>query len=401
MPDGSALSAVLSCFLGRQVDGGGLLGTDDEVGLVLGFHDVVHGAEEAVGVGREVDAGGFGLEVEHGADEGGVLMREAVVFLTRPGRGLDVVDGGEVAAPGHFAGDLDELGVLHHHGVDDAEEGLVGGEESRAAGEGVPLHEALALVLRENLDDAAAVLHGVFVPLEVALRVVENSVELVGFELVGGEESEGLGVLLEQFVEELAGCLHAAFIDALLDTELLPVDRLQGRVWVICSLCLAEPLLCLGKDSSEGFDRLALIVQELANLVAGKPSIESLELLLISAGLGQRDLVGVEGSFNDLTLHLLGTSPALGGSENNHGPSRLHDRLVVLSRSLLDLLDLGHSPFQRALQVVINVLEVLHNTHLITVATEQARNLLVVHASKDGTLRDLEAVDMQNGDDGT
>lgn len=62
------------------------------------------GGEEGVRVGRQVDASGGGFEVENSADKGGVLVREAVVLLTGPGAGFDVVDRGDVLAPGGFTG---------------------------------------------------------------------------------------------------------------------------------------------------------------------------------------------------------------------------------------------------------------------------------------------------------
>lgn len=62
------------------------------------------GGEEGVCVRREVDAGGVRFEVEDGANEGGILMREAVVLLTGPGACFDVIDRGDVFAPGSFTG---------------------------------------------------------------------------------------------------------------------------------------------------------------------------------------------------------------------------------------------------------------------------------------------------------
>jgi hypothetical protein len=42
---------------------------------------VVEGREEGVGVWREVDTRGLGFEVQDGADERWILVRETVVFL--------------------------------------------------------------------------------------------------------------------------------------------------------------------------------------------------------------------------------------------------------------------------------------------------------------------------------
>ena len=87
---------------------------------------------------------------------------------------------------------LDELAVLHHHGVDDAEEGLVRGEETGTASEGVALEHTLAGVLGEDLDHTTALGAGGNIPLEVATGVAEGSIELVGDKLIGGEDAEGV-----------------------------------------------------------------------------------------------------------------------------------------------------------------------------------------------------------------
>ena len=89
---------------------------------------------------------------------------------------------------------LDELAVLHHHGVDDAEERLVAREEPRPARERVALEHALAGVFREDLNDASALAAGRDVPLEVAADVTEDGIELVRHKLVGGEDTERLRI---------------------------------------------------------------------------------------------------------------------------------------------------------------------------------------------------------------
>ena len=63
-----------------------------------------HRAQEAVGVRWEVDTSRLRLEVENGTNEGGVLVRETVVLLSRPGRGLEVVERTARMTPGSLAG---------------------------------------------------------------------------------------------------------------------------------------------------------------------------------------------------------------------------------------------------------------------------------------------------------
>lgn len=82
---------VCVCFLGGEPYRCGLFGSDHEVGVVAGTEHVCDGGETAVSVRGEVDACCGGLKVEDCTDEGGVLVRVAVVFLSRPGAGFEVV----------------------------------------------------------------------------------------------------------------------------------------------------------------------------------------------------------------------------------------------------------------------------------------------------------------------
>jgi len=60
---------------------------------------MVHCGQESVCIRRQVDPSGGGLELEHGADEGWVLVGEAIVLLAGPGAGFDVVDTANGAMP--------------------------------------------------------------------------------------------------------------------------------------------------------------------------------------------------------------------------------------------------------------------------------------------------------------
>lgn len=138
-----------------------------------------HSREEAIRIGRQVDSRELRLQVQHRTNERRILVTETVMLLPRPRRGLDVVETPDRLPPFGLTGHLDELAVLDHHGLDDTQEGFVGGEEARATGEGVALHEALAGVFGEDLDDATATRGGRRVPLEVATAGVKDGVELI------------------------------------------------------------------------------------------------------------------------------------------------------------------------------------------------------------------------------
>jgi hypothetical protein len=65
---------------------------------------MVQGGQECVGVWRQVHSGSVRLQVEDCANERGVLMAEAIVLLSGPGTGLDIVDAADIPSPGGFLG---------------------------------------------------------------------------------------------------------------------------------------------------------------------------------------------------------------------------------------------------------------------------------------------------------
>lgn len=87
----------------------------------------------------------------------------------------------------------------------------------------------------------------------------------------------------------------------------------------------------------------------------------------------------------------------LGRAHDEHGPPRLHLRLSA-ARVLLDLVYLAERPLQARGHVLVDVLEVLDEAHLVAVAGEERRELLVVHRAVDRALRDLESVDVHDRD---
>ena len=131
-----------------------LLVADDDVDVVGALQAVVGDRQQAVDVGRQIDAGDLGALVDHHVEEAGVLMGEAVVILAPDGGGDEQVERGDSARARAALGDVQPLGVLVEHRVDDVDEGLVGGEEAVAAGEQVAFQPAFQRVLGEHLHHA-------------------------------------------------------------------------------------------------------------------------------------------------------------------------------------------------------------------------------------------------------
>lgn len=70
-------------------------------------------------------------------------MGEAIVLLSSPRAGFDVVDAADIFAPSGLPSHLVEFAVLDHHSMHYAEEALIRGEEAGPSSQGVTLKEAL------------------------------------------------------------------------------------------------------------------------------------------------------------------------------------------------------------------------------------------------------------------
>src|SRR5262245_8564636 len=110
-------------------------------------------------------------------------MAETVVVLPPDVRRQEIVKGSDRPAPGNMLADLEPLGVLVEHRVDEVDEGLVAVEEAVPAGEQVAFQPALALVLAEHFHDPAigreVIIAGEDVAGEAALRDLEDVVPAV------------------------------------------------------------------------------------------------------------------------------------------------------------------------------------------------------------------------------
>ena len=92
-----------------------------------------------VSIWREVDTSGVSLEVKDSANERRILVRKSVVLLTGPGGGLEVVERSVRRSEVGLLGHLDELGVLDHHRLCNADEGLIRWEQGNTSSHRVTL----------------------------------------------------------------------------------------------------------------------------------------------------------------------------------------------------------------------------------------------------------------------
>jgi hypothetical protein len=147
VPDSQAAGGVQRGGVHVQPGGCGLFAGHDYVDVVVAAQAVVRHGQQVVGVRRRVHPDAFGLLVHDVVDEAGVLVGRPVVVLAPHVRGEQVVQRRDRLAPTQVPGDLQPLGVLVEHRVDDVYERLVAGEQAVPAGEEVDLQPALAGVL--------------------------------------------------------------------------------------------------------------------------------------------------------------------------------------------------------------------------------------------------------------
>jgi hypothetical protein len=143
-------------------------------------------------------------------------MRKAVVILSPDVRGQQVIQRSDLGPPGKLRRDLEPLGMLVEHRIDDVGEGLVAIEQPVAPGEQIALEPALALVFAQDLDDAASARKEFIVFLRLGLplthRHLEHRLQAVGQGLIRPEQAEIalLGVAGHDIAQEVSQHVRVA-----------------------------------------------------------------------------------------------------------------------------------------------------------------------------------------------
>ena len=104
------------------------------------------------------------------------------------------------------------------------------------------------------------------------------------------------------------------------------------------------------------------------------------------------------GPFHLVALDLLGSGPALGRAQHDHRPARAN-RGVRLARGFLVRADVGDGLVQRRGHGLMHHrrLTAFDEVRLVAVADEQRLQLLVADPRQNGRIRDLVAVEIQDG----
>ncbi len=133
----------------------GLLAGDNHVNVVAAAQAMVGDGQQAVCIGRKIDAHDAGFLVDYHVDKARILMAEAVVILPPDVGRQQIIQGRDRPAPRHRRRFLQPLGVLVEHRIDDVDEGFVATEKSMAAGQQIAFEPAFAHMLAEHFEDAA------------------------------------------------------------------------------------------------------------------------------------------------------------------------------------------------------------------------------------------------------
>ena len=109
--------------------------------------------EQAVRIGRQVDADNIRFLVHDVINEAGVLMAETVVVLTPDVRAEEIIERRDRPPPGDVARHLEPFRMLIEHRVHDMNEAFVAGEKTVTSGEQITFQPALAHVLTQDFHD--------------------------------------------------------------------------------------------------------------------------------------------------------------------------------------------------------------------------------------------------------
>src|SRR5215211_1771594 len=412
LPDGGARGSVRYRCLHVQPLQLELLVDHDQVDVVAAPETVVGHREEAVGVGRQVDARDGASFREHDVDQARPLVREAVVVVTPGGRGQKNVQGCHGLAPREVDRLLEPLGVLDRHGSRDHGEGLVGRVESVTPAQEVALEPALAQMFAQDLEDPTVVGDVVVVGYrranKAAVLDLEDGAEAVGVDLIRAEEPEvslpgvpGEGVA--QKLAQLAGRLVAPR-GGLLDFQRVVAEVGQVEVFedpaAVGVWARAHAMVASRDVGGKLGDQATLLVEQLFGMVGAHPLLQHRELLRVGPDVRQRHLVGAEGALDGQAAHLVGTGPPLGRAQHDSGPAR-PARDAVLASLVLDGPDALVAGVQRRGERLVHVgwVVAFDEVDRVAVTFEYGADLVVRGTPQDGGPRDLVAVEVQDRQD--
>ena len=229
---------------------------------------------------------------------------------------------------------------------------------------------------------------------------LEDRAEAVGLGLVRPEDAEDLRVARHDVAQEAAE--HARRLAARAG-RLGHLDRVVAEVGQPQVLSQqpavglrdgAHPPVALGRRRQHVVARRAVVAEQLVRPVRAHPRLELGERLRVLAQVAERDLVGSRRA-------LARARPALRGAQHDHRPARPL-AVAVLAGAPLDLRDLVERLVERGGHALVHVLRVvaLDEDRPVPVALEQRGELVVRDLRQHGRVGDLEAVQVQDGQDG-
>ena len=343
-----------------------------------------------------------------------ILVGEAVVILLPDMRGEDVVQRRDLPAPGQLRANLQPLGVLAEHRVDDANEGLVAVEQPVATGQQVSLQPALALVLAEHRVENLAGRREELVVLsrrEVPLAVgdFEDRLQEIRDRLVGAEEAEIALLLIQpghvaqeaaehERVLTLNGAGGRHLHRVVVEVRHPQVSQQDAAVGVRVG---AHPPVALRRQLGQLRNEPAILVEELLWPVALHPAFELLDVIGMIGVHQERHLVRSERAFNLQAVYHLRPGPALRRPQDDHRPA-LAGGVVVAPSIGLDAPDLLDGVVQGGGH------EFMHRFRLIALdevgrpaaAPQELFQLVMLDACQNGRVADLVAVQVQDRQDG-
>ena len=297
---------------------------DHDVDVVPAAQAVVDHRQETVRVRRQIHPDDIGLLVDDMVEEAGILVREAVVILLPHVGGEQIVQRRDLPAPGQFPRDLQPLGVLAEHRVDDADEGLVAIEEPVAPREQVALQPPFALMLAEHRVQHASggreeliVLDRSRVPLTVG--DFEHGAQQIRDGLIGTEDAEVALILIQRFhvTQELAQHERVLAVNRTgrRDRDRVVVEIRHAQVaqqhTAVGVRIGAHPPVALGRQFRQFRPEAASRVEQFFRPVALHPALELLDVIGMLGIDQERHLVRSKRALDLQAVDDLRSRPAL------------------------------------------------------------------------------------------
>lgn len=141
--------------------------------------------------------------------------------------------------------------------------------------------------------------------------MLQSVTQLITLQLIRREQSNKVGVLDKNLVNELSNGLHRAELFSFGHAKLSPVWKVRGYIALVSLRSHAKFFVVGGDGGFDFINDVAIVGEQSLWLVRRQPLLQSLEFLIVLLGIRKRNLVRMERPLDELAVQFFWPRPTL------------------------------------------------------------------------------------------